>query len=55
MITAINSHKRLIPAVGMPLLSSQAYTIVVSGRKMKPSTGSTRPPWNARRAAASWD
>jgi len=38
MITAISSHKRLIPAVGMPLLSSHAYTIVVSGRKMKPST-----------------
>jgi len=48
MITATSSHKRLIPSVGMPLLSSHAYTIAVSGRKMKPSTGSTRPPWNAR-------
>ena len=26
---AISSHKRLIPAVGMTLLSSHAYTIVV--------------------------
>jgi hypothetical protein len=39
MITAISSHRRLIPTVGMPLFSSRAYTIVVSGRKMKPSTG----------------
>ena len=49
----INDHgnqqpQKLIPAVGMPLLSSHAYTIVVSGRKMKPSTGNNRPPWNAR-------
>jgi hypothetical protein len=33
MITAISSHNRLIPAVGMPLLSSHTYTIVVRGRK----------------------
>ena len=37
MITASSSHNRLIPTVGMPLLSSHAYTSVVSGRKMKPS------------------
>ena len=28
MITAISSHKRLIPCVGMPLFTSHAYTIV---------------------------
>jgi len=39
--------QQMTPDVGMPLLISQAYTIVVSGRKMKPSTGSTKPPWKA--------
>ena len=49
-IEVITSEQMLdaYSSVGMPLFSSHAYTIVVSGRKMKPSTGRTRPPWNAR-------
>jgi len=48
MITAISSHKRLIPAHRHAAVKFHAYTIVVTGKKMKPSTGSSSPPWNAR-------
>ena len=44
IITAITSHIRLIPAIAIRLFTSQAYTIVVTGRKIKPNRGTSNPP-----------